>query len=150
MMNLRFSILIQAPKERVWSALFEDRTYRIWTAPFCEGSYFEGTWAQGERIRFLTPDKDGMVSLVAQCRPGEFLSLQHLGSIVKGVEDTQSEQARTWVSGFENYTLVPVGDGTEVRIDQDIPPQYEQFMRDAWPKALAALKGVCEEGKAGA
>ena len=149
MKKLHFSIVIRATRDQVWHGLLDDRTYRIWTAPFCEGSHFQGSWAQGQRIRFLTPTGDGMFSMIAQNRPGEFLSIQHLGSIVNGVEDTESEQARMWVSGFENYTLATVAGGTELRIDLDTPPEYEQFMRDTWPKALEALRGVCEEWEAG-
>jgi hypothetical protein len=27
----------------------------------------------------------------------------------------------------------------------DAPPEFEAFMEDAWPRALAKLKALCEE-----
>jgi hypothetical protein len=33
---------------------------------------------------------------------------------------------------------------TEVKVDVDTVPEFEAFMSDAWPKALARLKEICE------
>ena len=38
-------------------------TYKRWTAPFCDGSYYTGSWEQGSQIRFLTPAGEGMVKI---------------------------------------------------------------------------------------
>ena len=86
-----------------------------------------------------------MISEIAENRLHEYLSLRHCGLINEGVEDTGSEQARSWASALENYTFVGVGAATELRIDQDITPEFEQYMLDTWPKALAALKALCEQ-----
>jgi hypothetical protein len=48
-----FDILIQAPRERVWITMLQSPTYEQWTSAFCEGSRFEGSWKQGDAIRFL-------------------------------------------------------------------------------------------------
>src|SRR5262245_38597047 len=92
MTTLQFSILIQAPRDVVWRTMFTDATYRPWTSAFGEGSYFEGDWNTGDRIRFLAPGGSGMSSVIAESRPHEFLSIKHLGMIVNGVDDTSSEQ----------------------------------------------------------
>ncbi len=34
MSKLNFSIVIDAPKEKVWDTMLEDKTYRIWTEAF--------------------------------------------------------------------------------------------------------------------
>ena len=34
---------------------------------------------------------------------------------------------------------------TEVTAELETPPDFEAFLDDAWPKALAKLKEICEE-----
>lgn len=140
----RFETTIDAPPEAVWDTMLADATYRLWTKAFCEGSYFDGDWREGSRMRFLAPDGDGMVAEIAQNERPRFLSIRHLGYIFKGVEDTESEAVRAWAPAYENYTFEPAGDGTRLIIDQDVAAEYEQFMDEAWPKALARLKALCE------
>jgi uncharacterized protein YndB with AHSA1/START domain len=147
MKKMHFSTVIQAPRERVWELMLAPDSYREWTAAFCEGSTYEGSWTPGSRIRFLTPAGEGMVAEVAENRRGEFVSIKHLGAIAKdGTEDTTSEAVRAWAPAFENYRFVDHGNGaTEVQVEMDTLPNYEQFMQDTWPKALAKLKEVCEQ-----
>lgn len=143
--TLHFRTRIRAPRERVWQLMLAPDTYRQWTDPFMEGSYYQGSWEAGQRIRFLTPMGEGMVAEVAEHRPCEFVSLRHLGMIAKdGSEDYDSESVRAWAPAYENYRFVDAEDGTEVQVDMDTMPGYEEFMEDAWPKALDRLKALCE------
>jgi hypothetical protein len=101
MQKLHFSMLINAPKHKVWHAMLDDRPYREWTKAFNEGSYYKGSWDKGSKILFLGPDPDtgeegGMVSRIAENKPYEFISIKHLGIVQNGVEDTSSEAARKW------------------------------------------------------
>lgn len=144
MKKLNLSIEIAAPCKTVWRTVIEDASYRQWTQPFCEGSYFVGSWAPGESIRFLSPSGGGMVSVIAEHRPQALISIKHLGYIHNGVEDTDSEAVRRWAPAFENYIFVATASGTMLHIEQDMSEEHEQFMRDAWPKALAVLKALCE------
>ncbi len=54
-----FSIVIKAPKEKVWNTMLEDDTYRKWTEPFAPGSYYKGDWSKGSKILFLAPGEKG-------------------------------------------------------------------------------------------
>ena len=148
MKTLHFSTDIRANRQTVWDTMLAPDTYRLWTAEFAEGSYYEGAWEQGARVRFLGPSDDGMVAEVAACRPPEFLSLKHLGFVKDGVEDTESEMVRSWAPAFENYTLLDAGLSTHLQIDIDITPEWEEDMTTAWPKALTRLKRLCEDRKA--
>ena len=53
-------------------------------------------------------------------------------------------QARAWTPAFENYSFAEANGGTQLQVDVDVPPDYEQFMRETFPKALGKLKELCE------
>lgn len=137
-------ILIRAPRQRVWATMLHSPTYERWTAEFCDGSRFEGSWDAGAAIRFLAPGGNGMVSEIAEHRPTEFVSIRHLGVIENGREDTRSDAVRAWAPCLENYAFADAGEGTRVTVDMDVIGEYEAFMAEAWPRALARLKAICE------
>ncbi|HRH26497.1 MAG TPA: SRPBCC domain-containing protein [Candidatus Paceibacterota bacterium] len=149
MHKVHYSVFINAPKEKVWGAMLEDGTYREWTKAFHEGSYYKGTWEQGSKILFLGPNGDGteggMVSMIEENRPYEFISIKHLGIVSNGVEDTTSEAAMKWAPAFENYTFTEKDGGTELTIDLDIDSENEDQFNGMWPKALKALKELAEK-----
>lgn len=144
MTRLTFSTTIQAPKEVVWRTMLEDETYRAWTSAFQEGSYAVTDWKQGSKALFLGPDGSGMVSRVAENRPNAFLSLEHIGIVNQGVEDTESDEVRKWAGAHENYTLTEEHGAVVVRIDMDSTEEHKKYFEEAWPKALAALKDLSE------
>jgi uncharacterized protein (DUF4415 family) len=144
MTRLTFSTTIQAPKDLVWRTLLEDETYREWTSAFQEGSYAVTDWKPGSKALFLAPDGSGMVSRVAEHRPNEFLSLEHLGVVKEGIEDTESEEVRKWAGARENYTLTENRGVVSLRIDMDTVEEYQKTFEEAWPKALATLKDLSE------
>lgn len=150
MKKLEFATVIDADPETVWNTMLTIDTYRVWTTAFCEGSTYEGSWDAGERMRFLAPGGHGMVSVIAENRPFEFLSIKHIGSITNGVEDTESEEVRKWAPSFENYLLKDLGGSTEFKVVMDVLPEYEEVMSAMWPKALVSLKGLCESSTAAA
>ena len=119
MKTLHFDILINAPREHVWRTMLHSPTYEQWTATFCEGSRYEGSWDQGQTIRFLGPSNQGMVAEIAAHRPAEFVSIRHLGMIENGQEDTTSDAVRAWAPCYENYTFSDERGGTRVRVWPD-------------------------------
>lgn len=143
--HLQFSAVIHAPVSVVWDLMFDPDAYRQWTSAFCEGSYFEGSWAEGARIRFLSPGGHGMVAEIAERREHQFLSIRHLGLIADGVEDTTSDAVRAWTPAYENYSFQAVPEGTRLVIDQDATGEFAGYLAEAWPKALALLGQLCEE-----
>jgi uncharacterized protein YndB with AHSA1/START domain len=144
MKTLHYATEINAPRKQVWDIMLGPETFKAWTAEFAEGSYFEGSWDEGQKIRFLIPDGSGMTSMIAASRPYEFVSIKHLGIVKDGVDDTESDAARSWAPAYENYTLSDAGTSTELKIDVEVTPAYEAYMEDTWPKALAKLKALCE------
>jgi len=145
MKTLRFTVVVRARREAVWDAMLADATYRLWTAPFCEGSYFEGSWEAGAKIRFLGPGgQQGITSEIAESRRPEVVSIRHLGVVKDGVDDTTSPEATTWAPSYETYTFSEADGGTEVTATLDVPPDFEEYMSTTWPQALARLKEICE------
>lgn len=145
MSSIHSSIIIKAPKEKVWNAMLQQETYRIWTAEFMEGCYYEGSWEQGQKIRFLGPGGSGITSVIAENQPYRFLSIKHLGIIKNGIDDTENPEAKVWSSAYENYTFAERDGSTELKVEMTgIPAEDEQIMADLWPKALARLKSLCE------
>lgn len=147
--RLFFAVDIAAPPALVCQRMLDPEDYRDWTTAFCEGSRYEGRWLAGERIRFLAPNGDGMLSEIAEHRPGEYTSLRHLGVLSNGEEDTSGDAAEAWAGALENYRFVPTPEGTRVEVEQDVTPAYEAYLAAAWPKALQRLKALCERGAPG-
>lgn len=147
MNTLKFSIFINAAKEKVWNTMLEDATYREWTKPFNETSYYQGDWSEGSTILFLGTDKEGkneggMFSRIAKNIPFEHISIQHLGVIENGIEKPWEGEGE----GFENYILTETDGGTQVDIEMtNIPDEYREMMNEMWPKALDVLKTLAEE-----
>ncbi len=149
MEKLNFSIKINAPREKVYKMMLEDESYRKWTEPFCPGSYAVTDWKKGSKAIFLGPDKDGnvggMVSRIAENIPNEYVSIEHLGVVNNGVEDTTSDAVKPWAGAMENYTFRDSDGGTEVLVDIDVDDNYVKMFNDMWPKALNKLKEISEE-----
>jgi len=144
MKTLTFETTIHAPRAEVWTAMLDPEGYKAWTAAFCEGSHYVGSWEQGADIRFLAPSGDGMIAVIAENRPHEFVSIRHLGMIENGVDDLSSDKVRAWMPAYENYRFADVPGGCRVTVSLDTAAEYEQYMLDTYPKALALLKQLCE------
>jgi hypothetical protein len=144
MKTLTFETTIHAPRAQVWTTMLAPEGYKAWTAAFCEGSHFAGSWEQGARIHFLAPSGDGMSAVIAENRLHEFVSIRHLGMIENGIEDTTSDKVRAWAPAHENYRFADVPGGCHVTVSLDTAAEWEQHMLDTYPKALALLKELCE------
>ena len=145
MEKIHFNTRINAPKEKVWKVLWDDDSYRQWTTAFSEGSYaVTDNWRQGTEVKFLGPSGEGMISRVAENRPNEFMSFEHLGMIMGGVEDRSSDKVKAWAGARENYTLKENDGATDLEIDMDISAEYKDMFMKMWPPALEKVKTLSE------
>lgn len=143
-----FTITINAPREKVWNTLWDDATYCKWTSAFAEGSRAETDWQEGSKILFSDGKGDGMVSVVEENRPNEFMSIKHLGVVMNGVESVDSEEAKPWAGALENYTLENDGGKTKLHVSLSgakIPKEFVDYFETTWPKALDKLKELSEQ-----
>lgn len=142
--KLHFSIIINAPKEKVWNTMLQDHTYRKWTEPFGIGSHYVGDWNKGSKILFLAPgekgEMSGMVSRIKENQRYKFLSIEHRGIVQDGKEDTSSDAVKAWAGAHENYTFTERDGATELLVDLDSNDEYKEMFQDMWPKALQKLK----------
>lgn len=146
MEKINLSVNINAPKEKVWEILWNDDTYRKWTAAYTEGSHaVTDNWKEGTKVLFLDGKGSGMVSRVAENRPNEYMSFEHLGEVVNGVEDTTSERVKQWSGSKENYTLTQDGSNTELVIDMDITEDFKDYFLKTTPIALESVKELAEK-----
>lgn len=150
MSKLHYVIEINAPKEKVWDAMLSDQTYREWTGAFHEGSYYEGGWDKGSSIRFLAPDDgkaSGLFSKIVENVPYKYISIEHIGEVIDGKENTTSEDAQQWSGTHENYMFSETDGVTTVAVELDgegVSEEIKEMFDDMWPPALQKLKEICE------
>jgi uncharacterized protein YndB with AHSA1/START domain len=146
--KLHFSIVIKAPKEKVWNTMLDDKTYRQWTEAFMPGSYYKGDWSKGSKMLFIGPGENGeggMVSRIKDNQKYKYISIEHLGVVNEGKEDTTSVAVKSWAGALENYTLNEKDGTTEVLVDLDTVEEYKEMFESMWPKALKKLKDLAEK-----
>lgn len=148
MKTLVYTISINAKKEKVWETMFGKESYTQWTELFHQGSYFEGSWEKNTKIKFLTPEGEGMLSEIAENKKFEFVSIRHLGTINNDVEDTESPEVKAWTPALENYTFFEKDGITAVKVELvtngGFGEEMDAYIENAWPKALNKLKQMCE------
>lgn len=152
MKKINHSILIKASPQVIWEAIVDPIKYEAWTYVFTQGSYFEGTWNEGDSIRFLMINAEGkpegMLSEIAKADYPHFISIRHLGYILNGVVDTTSEAVQAWAPSYENYSLKAMDDNTtEFSISMDAEESYADDIEKAWLEALPLLKALSEEAQ---
>ena len=144
----KWNIKIDAPKEKVWKTLWDEKTYPEWTKPFSETSKAETDWQTGSKVLFTDGTGNGMVSKIAENRPNEFMSIKHLGILKDGKEDLDSPEVKKWAGAMENYTLKGNNGNTELTVEMDMTEgvdEMKEFFMTAWPKALDKVKNLAEE-----
>ncbi|TIL30454.1 SRPBCC domain-containing protein [Mesorhizobium sp.] len=158
MQKLRFSIIINAPKEKVWHAMLDDKSYRQWSEVLAAGSHYVGSWEKGARIVFLATKGDGSsgsgyVGRIAENILYKYVSIEYLTMVQNGREDVSGDAA-SWSGANENYTFVERDGATEVLVELDtiaidmselrvLPAEHEIFAQK-WPEALRKLKEIAE------
>lgn len=144
MKDLQFGIAIAAPAARVWDCMFDPLAYRDWTRAFAEGSYYEGVWAAGRRLRFLDPQGFGMEAIVDEFRTHEEVSLRLVGEIKDGRPVAGSPLAATPARERYVFSAAPAG-GTQLTVHlQSWADGFTDFLQTTWPLALRRLKALAE------
>ena len=152
MEKLHYKIDIHAPVAKVYDCMLglnQKSTYEHWTKPFNPTSSYEGSWDQGSKILFVgvneKGEKGGMVSRIAENTVNQFVSIQHIGLLQGDEEITSGPDVEQWANGYENYSFEEKDGITTVAVDVDTTEDFTSYMNETYPKALEALKELCEE-----
>lgn len=144
METLEFKIRIKATPEKIWSVLWEDKTYREWTNAFCEGSYAVSEWNEGDKIHFMSPGGEGMNSIIEKKIPNEYMAFKHIGEIKDFKELPLNEETEKWSGYMETYRLIPDDEFTDLIAQVDVIEKHIDYFKDAFPKGLEAVKEIAE------
>lgn len=150
MEHIEYKIEIAAPKKTVWESMIQAETYKQWAGKAWPGSSYQGTWAQGEMVRFVGPDQSGTLAEVVEMNPYENVFMKHVAALDKGKEDRTSEVAKGWIGTTEGYTFEEKRGKTTVKVSIETTPEWRKVFDDSWPGALEELKRVAEQQLASA
>jgi Activator of Hsp90 ATPase homolog 1-like protein len=145
MESLVFTTSINAPVKKVWDTMLHPVTYKEWVSAAWPDSYFEGTWKEGENLRFITPDGSGTLANLTNHKPYKLSYAKHIAVLGKGgVIDTESDVAEGWIGTTERYDFTEKDGQTLLEITITTNPQWAVMFKSDWPKALKKLKEICE------
>lgn len=139
---MQFTATIQAPKEKVWDTLWQDKTFREWAGLIDPGTYMTGELKEDNEVQFISAENGyGVTSLVAELKPAEYLLLKHQAD----TKDTgKQERDKEWTGGEESYILTEQDGITTLTVAFGVPPEMEDYFRENYPKALERLKELAE------
>ncbi|AXP82395.1 hypothetical protein CJ739_3333 [Mariniflexile rhizosphaerae] len=143
--KINFKITIHAPKETVWSVLWEDTSYRKWTKVFSEGSHAVSDWQEGSKVLFLDGNGHGMFSKIYKKVPHTFMGFEHLGIVKDAIEQPLDEKAKAWSGAKEDYSLTEKNGITHLEVSMDSDKEFENYFKNTFPKALEIVKQLSEK-----
>lgn len=146
MKKLKFSKEINAPVQKVWDILWTTDTYGKWTRFFTDGSRMESDWQVGGRTVFLDPDNNGMIATITELDVPRKVYFSHQGQIIKGVEDTTSDEVKAFAGAMEKYDLEEKDGITCLEMSVEVFEDFEQMMINGFTKGIAEVKRLAEEG----
>lgn len=148
MQTLTFKLLIHATAAEIWPCICEPEHYKVWTNVFCAGSYYKtDSFTQGSKIHFLSPNGEGMYSLIDTLEENKLIVFKHLGIIKEFEEMPIDEEAQQWNNALERYELIPQEHGTELLVQVDTLEKYVDYMNTTFPAAMQQIKVLAEQNK---
>ena len=141
MKEIKFSIEINATKEKVWETLWQDETLRQWAGVIDPGTHLVGDLVEGNEVQFISGNGYGVTSLVDQLTTNEFLLFKHSADTQ---DEGKRERAKEWTGGKESYRLAERNGTTTLTAAFDVPPEQEEYFKDNYPKALEQVKILAE------
>lgn len=142
MKEVKFTIDINVPKQKVWDTLWQDETFWQWAGVIDPGTYMVGELVQGNTVEFISAENGyGVTSLVEKITPGEYVLLRHSADTQdKGAHERDAE----WTGGTESYSLTENNGATTLTALFDVPTEMEDYFADAYPKALECVRELAE------
>lgn len=148
METLSFEKVIDAPKQKIWDVLWNEKTYSEWTKFFSPGSVMKSDWKVGGKTYFLNPEGEGMVSTIDSIEPPDQIIFKHLGMIDKeGNEDIHSKEVMEWSGCFEKYILIDFDGKTKLHTEVQVEKEWQDHINTGFIKGLEVVKDLAEHNK---
>ncbi len=148
MNEMKHSIEINAPKEKVWEVLWSDQTFRDWSGFIDEGTYMEGKLEEGNEINFIGNSdggvRYGVTSRVEKLVPNQHILFTRIADIVVKDDGGIEKRDDQWTGGTERYDLEENNGKVTLSITQDVPDELVEYFNDKLPQALARIKVLSE------
>ena len=142
MKEMKFTVEINASREKVWDTLWQDKTFRQWASVIDPGTYMVGELKEGSKVQFISLSSGyGVTSLVEKLTPGEFLLLRHHADTQ---EEGKRERENEWTGGKDSYSLIEKDNLTTLTVVFDVPSELEEEFNSSYPKALKQVKVLAE------
>lgn len=145
MEKLKYQIDIDASAEKVWDILWNEKTYSQWTYYFSPDSNLVTDWQVGGKTYFTdSSKKNGMVSTIERIEEPKHLIFKHLGEMVNGVEDVDSEKVKAWNGSLEAYYLEENNGKTTLKVEVDSNDEFKEMFDNGFKKGLEVIKNLSE------
>ncbi|MBS3990568.1 MAG: hypothetical protein KGZ51_00720 [Erysipelothrix sp.] len=143
MIELHFSISIEASKECVWKTLWDDNSFRDWASIIDEGTFMQGIMKEGKEVQFISSINGyGVTSTVEKMIENEYVLFKHQTDTIDSGQDTRE---REWSGGTESYSLNELNGLTILNVNMDVPYHQEETFVSLVPHALERIKELAEE-----
>lgn len=147
METLSYEIIINAPKDKIWNILWDEKIYSQWTKFFNpdSDSYMKSDWKVGGKTYFINAEGEGMVSTIDSLEKPDQIIFKHLGMIDKdGNEDTESMEIKQWSGCFEKYILIDFDGQTKLHAEVQAEKEWQDHMNTGFTKGLQIVKNIAE------
>lgn len=148
MVEIKYSIVINASREKVWGVLWNDQTFRDWANLIDDGTYMKGELKEGCEVEYISSVNGyGVTSYVEKLIFGEYVKLKHLADTKgNGTEKREKE----WTGGTESYQLTESASSTgdvltELSIVMDVPENLVDYFNEVYPKVMRRIKELSEK-----
>ncbi len=148
METLSYEKIIDAPKQKVWDTLWNEKTYSQWTKFFnpASDSFMKSDWKEGGKTYFVNAEGEGMVSTIDRIEEPNQIIFKHLGMIDKnGTEDTESMEVKQWSGCFEKYILIDFDGKTKLHTEVQVEKEWQDHMNTGFIKGLEIVKELAEK-----
>ncbi len=149
MKTLYFIEKINASPTKVHNLMLQKKSYEEWTKAFSPSSSYRGDWSEGSKIFFVSNEhgmeNSGMIASVDKNIPGDIVIIRHLGILSDQVELYDGEHVDPWRNSLEVYRFKNENGQTLLTCSLELnSDEHEHMFAEMWPKALKALKEICE------
>jgi uncharacterized protein YndB with AHSA1/START domain len=143
--TIKKSIEINTSPEIVWKALIDTNNYAIWATAFTPIAIVKTDWEEGSKVTFSDGNYDGLFGRIISHIPNKEIVFEYDGQVLKGVEDTESEDAKVYIGTHERYYLTETDGVVTLHIEVETTDEYVDMMSPLWDAALLKVKDLAEK-----